>query len=291
MDLTPVSTGEEAAAWLAVHNSAVAARAWSPAALTTLLAGAPDHRQTILRDERSTPIGAGLAVVEAGLVMAWVSIATGERGRGHGGSVWTDLFAWSPDLPIEVRVEAADDWSTAFARKRGLSIVRHEPRLVRHLTHESDAPPGDPSTAAVRTLALSEQPDLVGELWRIAEQRPRIEGSLSATAWQERFLVLEVGGTRYTTVALVDDEVVGFATLLVNGAFPNVAAHVGTFVDQTSTGRGVASALKEEQVRWALAQGFTRLEASSDPDNVAKARLYARHGYERVPGWYLMTAR
>ena len=114
---------------------------------------------------------------------------------------------------------------------------------------------------------------------------------MSATAWQERFLVLEVGGTRYTTVALVDDEVVGFATLLVNGARPNVAAHVGTFVDQTSTGRGVASALKEEQVRWALAQGFTRLEASSDPDNVAKARLYARHGYERVPGWYLMTTR
>jgi RimJ/RimL family protein N-acetyltransferase len=128
-------------------------------------------------------------------------------------------------------------------------------------------------------------------LWRIAQQRPLVEGSLSATAWQERFLALDVAGTRRTTVALVDDQVVGFATLLVDGARPDVAAHVGTYVDPASTGRGVASALKDEQIRWARAHGFTRLEASSDPDNVAKARLYARHGYEQVPGWYLMATR
>lgn len=291
MELTPVSISEQPTAWLRVHNSAVAARAWSPAALVTLLDGAVAHRQTIVGDEESAPIGAGLAVVRPGQVTVWVSVAPGERGKGHGRAVWADLSVWAPDLPIEVRVEASDEWSTGFARRRGFSIVRHEPRLVRDLTGDEGPAPIAAEPEPVRTVALAEEPDLLSDLWRIAKQRPRVEGSLSAADWQAGFLALEVAGTRRTTVALIDDQVVGFATLLVDGSRPCVAAHVGTFVDRASTGLGVGGALKDEQIGWARSKGFDRLEASSDSDNLAKARLYARHGYEEVPGWYVMVAR
>lgn len=269
MELAAVSGSAEQEAWLAIHNAAVPARQWSPAWLRSMLAH--DHDQVLAR-EATSPIGAALAIAQDDGVLAWISVAPDRRGRGVGSALWTHMRAWAHPRAIEVRVEAEDGRSVAFARARGLAVVREEPRLVNDL---AQAPVFD--ATGVRVVALRDAPELVEGIDQVLEPR--------GAAWREQLLQAERAGNQRTSVALRAGAVAGYAVLLLAEARPGVASHVGTFVRPELKRLGVAGALKAEQVAWARAAGYERLEASAEASNEAKMRLYARLGYREAPGW------
>ena len=139
-------------------------------------------------------------------------------------------------------------------------------------------------------MSLGEDPGLIHGVYGVYGHTEARAHAIARDAWQGQILAAEAAGIQRTTVALCDGAVVGYAVLALLPTRPDVASHNGTFVHPDFKRLGVARALKAEQIAWARAAGFTRLEASSDPGNVAKMRLYARLGYRKTPGWYVMRA-
>lgn len=83
-------------------------------------------------------------------------------------------------------------------------------------------------------------------------------------------------------LAEVDGALVGVLGL-VGESLPE-HSHTGTFgvsVDREWRGRGVGGALIEESVRWAVANGITRVQAYVFDTNPRALALYERHGFER----------
>lgn len=286
MDLIVVRTPTEEQEWLAVHNSAVAARNWSAAGLGSLLARSGAHRQVLALDG-GWPAGAALAVVTDACVTAWISVVPTQRGLGIGSFLWQDVKAWAVAAAasaIETRVEAADGPSVTFARARGLAVVREEARLVLDLAAAAHSR----AEPRLRLVSLGEDVGLIDGVYGVFSRVQELARAITRDAWREQMLAAEAAGIQRTTVALSHGTVVGYAMLALLPARPDVASHSGTFVHPDFKRIGVARALKAEQIAWARAAGFARLEASSDPGNVAKMRLYASFGYRKTPGWYVM---
>jgi RimJ/RimL family protein N-acetyltransferase len=85
------------------------------------------------------------------------------------------------------------------------------------------------------------------------------------------------------TVALVGDEVVGYAALLARPAEPGTGEHQLTAVKRAWRGRGIATALKRAQIAWAAENGFERLATYNDETNLPMRAVNARLGYEPQP--------
>lgn len=281
-----VSTSAEEQEWLTVHNAAVAARNWSAAGLRDLLARSSTRRHILARDG-DLPVGAALTVVADAYATAWISVVPTHRKQGIGSLLWRDVNTWAIATgasAIETRVEATDASSVSFARARGFTVAREEPRLVFDLA----APSRSFAEPWLRLVSLGEDPGLIHGVYGVYGHTEARAHAIARDAWQGQILAAEAAGIQRTTVALCDGAVVGYAVLALLPTRPDVASHNGTFVHPDFKRLGVARALKAEQIAWARAAGFTRLEASSDPGNVAKMRLYARLGYRKTPGWYVM---
>ncbi|RJK98289.1 GNAT family N-acetyltransferase [Vallicoccus soli] len=90
-------------------------------------------------------------------------------------------------------------------------------------------------------------------------------------------------GTSVPLVITLDGDVVGRITVadVVRGAFQS--AHLGYWVAQHVTGRGVATAAVGLAVRLAFEElGLHRLQADTLVHNVASRRVLARNGFERI---------
>ena len=286
MDLIGVRTSAEKHEWLTVHNAAVAARNWPASGLRTLLTRSENYRHILARSGE-LPLGAALAVMTDARATAWISVLPACREQGVGSLLWGDLRAWAHAAAastIETRVEAEDSASVSFARTRGLTVVREEPRLVFDLA----APAPERCDSELRLVALEQEPELIDGAYRVFRRTTALARTITRDAWQRQMLAAEAAGSQHATVALLEAGVVGYGVLTLLASRPDVAAHNGTFVHPDFKRLGIASAIKAEQIAWARAAGFARLEASSDPGNVAKMRLYSRIGYRRVPGWYVM---
>ena len=80
-------------------------------------------------------------------------------------------------------------------------------------------------------------------------------------------------------VALAGDEVVGYAKLSLSNEWTGTAWHDLTGVKRAWRGRGIASALKRTQIRWAKKQGYLRLTTMNEERNAPIRRLNERYGY------------
>ena len=84
-------------------------------------------------------------------------------------------------------------------------------------------------------------------------------------------------------VALDGNEVVGYASVIVERARPGVGIHDMTAVRRAWRGRGVARALKQATIDWARDAGLEALETGNDIDNAAMRAVNARLGYRPLP--------
>ena len=84
--------------------------------------------------------------------------------------------------------------------------------------------------------------------------------------------------------ALAGGDAVGYAKLRLSPARPGAAAHAMTAVKRAWRGRGVASALKRAQIRWALEHGLEVLETTNELRNAPMRRINEKLGYAPAPG-------
>ena len=87
-----------------------------------------------------------------------------------------------------------------------------------------------------------------------------------------------------TFIALVNDEVVGYAKLSLSSSDTKVAHHDMTGVRRAFRGRGIAGALKRAEIAWAKQAGYERLETNNEVRNEPIRRLNESHGYTVQPG-------
>lgn len=123
-----------------------------------------------------------------------------------------------------------------------------------------------------------------GDAGRIAVLSGQLGYPANAGAIVERLRLLAARGDQRVLVALVDDEVVGWAqvgrTLTLEAG--EQAELVGLVVDERHRGRGLGGALVAEAEAWARRQGLAVLRVRCNVHREATHRFYARLAFEEV---------
>ena len=171
------------------------------------------------------------------------------------------------------RVDGDDPESLAYVERRGFVVIAQEVEQIREL---GDEPAPEPPSGI--ELAELEPGHLDGVYAVAVEATPDMvmDAEIEAAPY-ERWLA-EMEG-RIVVVALEGGQVVGFATLAPLAALPDTLEHELTGVLRSHRRRGVAEALKREQIRWAAAQGYRRLVTYTQEGNDAMRGLNLKLGY------------
>ena len=223
----------------------------------------------------------GYAIVKesslVGCAFTMVRVLPGERRQGFGSSL---LAACSDEAralgkgELFGRVEGDDPESLAWVERRGFVVISQDVEQVRELADpepEPEPPPG---------IELAEfRPEYLEGVYAVAVDATRdlAVGADIAARPYEGWLA-EMQG-RILVVALEGDRVVGYATLLPLAALPETLEHELTGVLRSHRRRGIAEALKREQVRWAAAHGYRRLITWTQEGNDAMRNLNLKLGY------------
>lgn len=193
---------------------------------------------------------------------------------------------------VTAHVSAPSDTDLAAWLGAGYEQVGERARVTLAVTPADESRPAIEIDGATITT-LAERPDLAASadgLWRIAHDD--VPSALRFSSADVPALRSEIGNDPERAVALVavdgDDRVVGIA-VLIRTADRSIAGHRMTATARDWRGRGVAHALKVEAIRWAAANGVTRLQASNDSDNAPMHAVNARLGFE--PEYRLVLMR
>lgn len=188
---------------------------------------------------------------------------------------------------LESEVYSDDAGGLAFALARGFREDWREHVLRRPLNGSEGPPEALPHGVSVRVIG-SAAPEL-DEVHEIAcEALADVpSGSMpmeaGEVAWWRRVWIdgpaARAGGL---FVAELDGHVAGYALLLVSPARPDVGYHAMTAVRRSARGRGIAGALKDAQLRWAIAHGLRELDTHNAATNAAMQAVNLRLGYEPV---------
>jgi len=253
------------------------------------------HTLWLLASKSGRDVGAGIGVAgwhePRGVARGDVRVVGDKRGEGIGSVLLDRLGTWAVELGYreligEVRERDAD--SIAWTRLRGFLEVGRNSRLVLDLTSVDPPEVRPPDGVTVTTWA--ERPDLIEHVYTVAcEAYPDVPGEEDEVMPTfEQWLSMDMQGTgdrpEATFIALVGDEVAGYAKLSLSNARPGVAMHDMTGVLRSRRGQGIAGALKRAEIAWAKRNGFTRLETANEERNEPIRRLNQRHGYLPEPG-------
>ena len=207
------------------------------------------------------------------------------RRRGVGSALYEAAAAWSNEhgvRELETRVEADDEQSLAFAERRGFREHARDVELeldVASVHLPSVEPPG-----GIEILLLADHPELARGVYDVASTALRdVPGNDDWIAPPfEQFSESHLRGLAIH-VAVEGPDVVGYAKL---HAYPDgvSAEHGMTAVQRNRRGRGVATALKRAQIRWAEANGIVRLTAANDERNAPMRGINEALGYVLRPG-------
>jgi GNAT superfamily N-acetyltransferase len=149
-----------------------------------------------------------------------------------------------------------------------------------------DLPPG------IALTTLAERPDLLPGVHRVAvEAFPDIPtgGEPMYVGTFEEFVARDVDHVdvpRDAFILAVDEatgEVAGYGNLEYEPGNPRVAWHEMTAVRPAWRGRGIATAIKQAVIAWAIANGLEALETGNDETNAPMRAVNARLGYRPLP--------
>ncbi len=284
---------------VAIHN---AVRVDDPATVDEIVdwrRQAEDMVWLLVTDD-AADIGAGLGLVgwhsRPGVATALAWIAPEARRRGAGQALYDELLRWAGErgcVEVETSVAEDDPDSLAWADRRGFREIGRELKVSLDLT-AIEAPTVEPP-AGIEIVTWAERPDLAPGMYEVfVEADPDIPGSdgveIPAFAdWLSKDMQGLADRPQAVFVALAGDEVVGYAKLALSPARADVAWHDLTGVKRAWRGRGIASALKRAQIRWAKEQGYRRLTTMNDERNAPIRRLNLRHGYAPEPGRVMLS--
>jgi GNAT superfamily N-acetyltransferase len=233
--------------------------------------------------------GSAVAVVlpqRPNRVFTLVTVLPEHRRRGVGSALYRAVSAWtvgSGVRELEAPVLDNDSDSLAVAQARGFVEERRELGVLLRLS-EIDPRPVEPPDG-VEIVTWAQRPELARGLYEVAcEALPDIPGAEDdAVEPFADWLAHEMQGSGdrpdATFVAVVGDEVVGYAKFSLTAAQPTTAHHDLCGVKRAWRGLGVARALKAAQINWALANGYRELHTRNEQRNEPIRRLNAHFGY------------
>jgi GNAT superfamily N-acetyltransferase len=249
----------------------------------------------LIATDDGADVGGGLALVgwhsRPGTATAEAWTLPERRGRGVGQALYAELLRWAAERGcVEVRTTVAegDDASLAWADRRGFGEVGRELRVFLDLD-AIEAPAVDPPPG-IEIVQWSERPELAAGMYEVfVEADPDIPGAEGVEIpLFEEWLADDMNSTSdrpdAVFAAVAGNEVVGYAKLSLPHEWTGTAWHDLTGVKRAWRGRGIASALKRAQIRWAKEQGFHRLTTMNEERNATIRHLNERYGYKPEPG-------
>jgi mycothiol synthase len=217
-----------------------------------------------------------------GSAFAMVRVHPESRRRGIGTSLLAAVRERASELGRDSmwgRVRDAE--SLAFVNRRGFEEVTREVVVVRELE------PGDGAVAAGISELRDEHLREVYEL--CVETIPEIHVPLPGEAPPyDEWLEKEQHQASAGFVALDDGAVVGYARLYETG-LPHRLEHGLTAVSRTHRRRGLATALKQAQIRWAADHGYRELVSDMVEGNTAMRAVNDRLGYRPLPPVFIVS--
>jgi GNAT superfamily N-acetyltransferase len=217
-----------------------------------------------------------------GSAFAMVRVHPESRRRGIGSELLAAVREGAGGLGREsLWGRVRDSESMAFVGRRGFTEVTREINVLRELR------PGDgelvPGIAELRDEHLRGVYDLC------VETIPEIHVPLPGEAPPyDEWLQKEQWQASAGFVALDEGSVVGYARLYETG-LPHRLEHGLTAVRRSHRRRGLATALKQAQVRWAADHGYRELVADMVEGNVAMRAVNERLGYRPLPPVFVVS--
>jgi GNAT superfamily N-acetyltransferase len=258
-----------------------------------------------LAERDGRPIGAAttgrIFIYPAAFPAWWATINVRPAARRRGaGSLLLDAVARAADGAgkgeLHVPTSADRPESIAFLEHRG--FVEHERSRAVRLELAGRPEPAFDVPDGVELVDLASRPDLVAGVFAVATATfmdiPGEDGPL-ATGDLAEFRARDVdrpgipAGGFAIAIERATGAVVGYASLLMKAGSPGVAYHDMTAVVRSWRGRGLATALKQRTIGWAIRNGLTALETGNDEDNLPMQAVNRRLGYLPLPD--LLTMR
>ncbi len=178
----------------------------------------------------------------------------------------------------------------AFLAHRGFVEVERT-KLVR-LELAGLRPPVPALPDGLVLTSLEARPDLVPSVHRVAVEAfpdiPTGDEPVAALSLEE-FRARDVDradvppGAFALALDAATDEVAGYANLRFAPGSTTLAWHDMTAVRPAFRGRGLALALKQATIAWAVANGVEALETGNDEHNAPMRAVNARLGYRPIP--------
>lgn len=262
----------------------------------------PEGADFLVEDEAGAVVAAATVgrvyMYDAAYDAYWTDICVlpQARRRGIGGAL---LAACSAEARAAGKAgllapaSAARPEGIAFLERRGFGVVERA-KMVRLDLAGLKAPTGLPPDG-YRLTTLSERPDLVEAVHAVAiEAYADIPGEAPMSAGHlNEFRARDVERPGIVPEAFVialdpTGAAAGFASLLVEDGHRDIGFHDMTAVARAHRGRGLARAMKEATIAWAVRAGLSALETGNDEANGPMRAVNRRLGYRPLPDSLLM---
>jgi mycothiol synthase len=245
----------------------------------------------VTRGDEAVGCGVGRpSSIQSGLY-AMVRVLPEHRRQGVGSRILEALSDHARSLGRESlwgRIREDDYESRRFAKNRGFREAGREYEVVLD-TAAADVSAAPPD--GIELVSLADRPDLAEAVHEVdcevSADVPRPEGDdFEATPlprWRELYLEGPGAVPDAMIAALAGDKVVGYTGLRRRGAVSPIAENMLTAVRRPWRRRGIATALKREQIARARAVGIEQIFTTNDETNTGMRGVNARLGYRPAP--------
>ncbi len=185
----------------------------------------------------------------------------------------------------EIRTEGLE-----FLGHRGFVEIERSKSVRLDLT--GLVPPAIVRPSGIEITTLAARPELLSGVHEVAELAfpdiPSADEPMAAGTLDE-FRIRDVdrpGIPREAFQVALDGttgEVVGYASLMYLPGRKDIAWHDMTAVRPSYRGRGIAIALKQATIHWAIDTGLNALDTGNDVENAPMRAVNARLGYTPLP--------
>jgi mycothiol synthase len=248
------------------------------------------------RGDEAVGCGVGRPSSLAGSLYAMARVLPEERRQGVGATLYEALSEHAARLGLTSlwgRIAEGDAASLRFAENRGFREVAREHEVVLDVAEAElagDAPEG------VELVSVAERPDLVQALFdidvEVGPDVPSHEEShepMTFERWHATYLEGPGAMPAACIAAIAEGEVVGYTGLRRRGSASPTAENLLTAVRGSWRRRGIATALKREQIARAREAGIEQIYTTNDETNVGMRGVNARLGYRPAPTRILVS--